>query len=61
MDSGNTVLDDGIMFSVYETGPWVAFKLAGNPTMGWIGGGTTQYDFMVTEIIFSRNLFSILF
>ena len=59
MDSGNIVLDDGIMFSVYETGPWVGFKLTGNPTMGWIGGGTTQYDFMVVGIDFSRYQFYI--
>ena len=50
MDEENVVLDDGILFAVYETGPWVGFKLAGNPSMGWVKGGTAQYDFMVSML-----------
>ena len=38
----------GIMFGVYDTGPWVAIKMAGNDFAGWIGGGTKNFDFNVT-------------
>lgn len=36
------------MFGVYDTGPWVAIKMAGNDFAGWIGGGTKNFDFNVT-------------
>ena len=31
-----------------DTGPWLGFKMAGNDFVGWIGGGTTKYDFKVS-------------
>ena len=39
---------NGLMFSVYVTGPWLAFKFQNNTALRWIGGGTEQYDFMVS-------------
>ena len=32
MDSRGELLDSGLMLSVYESGPWVAFKYPDNPT-----------------------------
>ena len=30
MDNEAPILDNGIMFSVYDTGPWIGVKLPGN-------------------------------
>ena len=38
---------EGLMFGVYDTGPWVAIKMKGNDFPGWIGGGTKNFDFNV--------------
>ena len=48
MDSSQEILDNGFMFSVFESGPWVAFKFPNNPSTGWIGGGTELFELMVT-------------
>ena len=40
------------MFGVYDTGPWVAIKMAGNDFPGWIGGGTKNFDFNVKLEVF---------
>ena len=42
------VVDSGFMLTVYESGPWLGYKFPGNPSIGWIGGGNEQFDFMVT-------------
>lgn len=47
MDENDIVLDNGLMFSVYESGPWVGYKISGNPAIGWIGAGTHIMDYMV--------------
>ena len=49
---GNTgpnddIMDNGIMFGVYESGPWLAFKFSNDPFPGWIGGGTELFNMMV--------------
>ena len=46
MDSTGEILDSGLMFSVYESGPWVAFKYPDNPTVWWIGGGKELFEMM---------------
>ena len=48
MDSSQEILDNGFMFPVFESGPWVAFKFPNNPSTGWIGGGTELFELMVT-------------
>ena len=47
MDSNNEILDNGIMFSWYESGPWVSFKFPGNPSFAWVGGGSELPELMV--------------
>ena len=39
---------NGLMLSVYVTGPWLGFKFPNITALRWIGGGSEQYDFMVT-------------
>lgn len=51
---GNTgpnddIMDNGIMFGVYESGPWLAFKFSNDPFPGWIGGGTELFNMMVNN------------
>ena len=47
MDEQDYVMDNGLMFSIYESGPWVGYKISGNPAIGWIGAGTHEMDYMV--------------
>ena len=35
------------MYGVWESGPWIGFKLPQTEAMGWIGGGTAVFDFLV--------------
>ena len=35
------------MYGNWETGPWFGFKLPGDDSYAWIGGGTKIFDFMV--------------
>ena len=51
MDEADIVLEDGLMFSVYESGPWVGYKFTGNPAVGWIGAGTHEMDYMVKRLM----------
>ena len=44
-------MDNGIMFGVYESGPWLAFKFSNDPFPGWIGGGTELFNMMVNNRI----------
>ena len=37
----------GILYGNWETGPWWGFKLPGDDSYAWIGGGTKIFDFMV--------------
>ena len=41
------VYEDGFLYGVWESGPWIGFKLPGTSAMGWIGGGTAVYDFLI--------------
>ena len=52
MDATDTIMDNGLMFGIYATGPWLGLKFSNNPNVGWIGAGKTQHDFMV---IFSKK------
>ena len=49
MDDDLGVLDDGIMFAIYGTGPWAGIKLSNDTNVGWLGMDNTQYDLMVRE------------
>ena len=42
------VYEDGILYGVWESGPWVGIKMPKNTAIGWVGGGTAVYDLMVT-------------
>ena len=44
------VYEDGFLYGVWESGPWIGFKLPGTTAMGWIGGGTAVYDFLVCSL-----------
>ena len=41
------VYEDGVLFGVWDGGPWTAFKYAQNPAMSWLSGGTHHFDLMV--------------
>ena len=41
------IYEDGILYGVWESGPWAGFKMPKVSAMGWIGGGTAVYDMMV--------------
>ena len=45
------VYEDGLLYGVWESGPWVGFKMPKVTAMGWIGGGTAVYDLMVIIVI----------
>ena len=42
--------EDSILYGVWESGPWIGFKMPATTAMGWIGGGTAVYDLMVENI-----------
>ena len=44
------VYEDGLLYGVWESGPWVGFKMPKVTAMGWIGGGTAVYDLMVIKL-----------
>ena len=48
MDDELGILDEGFMYSVYETGNWIGFK-SSEKMLGWIGTGISDYDFMVRK------------
>ena len=39
------------MYGNWETGPWFGFKLPGDDSYAWIGGGTKIFDFMVRMLV----------
>ena len=39
----------GILFGVYDTGPWLGIKMRGNDFIGWIGAGLQTYNLMVAN------------
>ena len=41
------VYEDGILFGVWDGGPWAAYKYAQKPAMSWLSGGTHHFDLMV--------------
>ena len=47
MNETEKIMSDGVMFSIYETGPWIGFKADGKQSMGWIGAGNKGADLMV--------------
>ena len=54
MDEQNYIMENGILLSMFESGPWLGFKFSNNSKWAWIGGGTKSYDFMVCNN-FSQN------
>lgn len=50
MDAEGEILEDGLMFTVFEEGPWAGFKFPGDPSMGWVSGGKDHYELMVTAL-----------
>ena len=48
MDEELGILDEGFMYSFYESGNWFGFKPA-DKMLGWIGAGMSDYDFMVCK------------
>lgn len=46
------ILEEGIMFAIYKSGPWVGIKLPENSNIGWIGMDNVQYDLTVRTLYF---------
>ena len=40
-------MDSGLLYGVFNTGPWLAYKTPGNDIRGWVGAGKQMFDFMV--------------
>ena len=47
MDSNEVVMDNAIIYSVYDSGPWLGYRFDSNPSVGWISGGKEHFDLMV--------------
>ena len=43
------VIESGLLYGVFNTGPWLAYKTPGNDIRGWVGAGKQMFDFMVSE------------
>ena len=43
------VFEEAILYGVWEGGPWAGYKLPNTAAMSWTGGGTTEYDLMVSS------------
>ena len=43
---------EGLIFGVWDTGPWFGIKMTGNDFVGWsfVGGGTKSFDFNVNNL-----------
>ena len=52
MDSNEVVMDNAIIYSVYDSGPWIGYRFDSNPSVGWISGGKEHFDLMVIFLIF---------
>ena len=47
MDSRKHVVDNAIMYSVYDSGQWLAYRFDSNPNIGWISGGNELFELIV--------------
>ena len=48
-------LEEGILYGVWDSGPWLAFKKNGSSSFGWIGGGKGEgFQHQVNFSFFSR-------
>ena len=47
MDSNEVVMDNAILYSVYDSGQWLGYRFDSNPNVGWISGGKEHFDLMV--------------
>ena len=47
MDSSEEVLDNAIIYSVYQSGQWLGYRFDSNPNIGWISGGKEHFELMV--------------
>ena len=48
MDLRKEVVDNAIMYSVYDSGQWLAYRFDSNPNIGWISGGNELFELMVS-------------
>ena len=51
MDTSQAIMDSGIIYSVFESGIWIGYKLPNNPIEGWIRAEPKLFDLMVTKYI----------
>ena len=49
MDTSQAIMDSGIIYSVFESGIWIGYKLPNNPIEGWIRAEPELFDLMVTK------------
>ena len=40
-------MDSGLLYGVFNTGPWLAYKTPGSDIRGWVGAGKQMFDFKV--------------
>ena len=53
MDEDDFVVDNGLLFGAYESGPWVGYVVPGGKELeGWVAAGEEHYEFMVRKLIF---------
>ena len=52
MDEEDFVVDNGLLFGAYESGPWVGYVVPGKEIEGWVAAGEELYEFMVRKPIF---------
>ena len=53
MDEEDFVVDNGLLFGAYESGPWVGYVVPGGKELeGWVAAGEEHYEFMVRKLIF---------
>ena len=52
MDEDDFVVDNGLLFGAYESGPWVGYVVPGKEIEGWVAAGEELYEFMVRKPIF---------
>ena len=49
MDTSQAIMDSGVIYSVFESGIWIGYKLPNNPIEGWIRAEPELFDLMVTK------------
>ena len=47
MNETEEIMSDGVLFAIYDTGPWFGFKADGKQSMNWIGAGEQTAQLMV--------------